>query len=82
VITFPVYPFAEMLAPPLGRCAQDMSVDAYAAAVRAVLETPPDRAAIARVAEARFGVGAVGARLEAIWSAEPPRPRATARRAA
>jgi glycosyltransferase involved in cell wall biosynthesis len=76
VVTYPVYPFAEMLASGLGVRAQDMTVRAFACAIeeQLVQGRPPNLAAVAAT---RFGSAAVGHRLTEIWtgasSVSPPR---------
>jgi glycosyltransferase involved in cell wall biosynthesis len=71
VVAFPVYPFAEILASPLGRCAEEMSSKALAQAMAQVLAERADPSLVASTAERRFGAEAVGRRLTAIWSGEP-----------
>lgn len=70
VVTYPVYPFAEMLAPGLGVRAQGMTIEAFAAAIeeQLVRGRPPSGAA---AAAARFGSVAVGRRLTEIWAGPP-----------
>lgn len=67
VVTFPVYPFAEMIAPGFGARADDMTPGAYAAAIERVVAAgrPPELAASA--AE-RFGAAATARRLASVWS--------------
>lgn len=66
VVTFPVYPFPDMLAPGFGQYASDMTDGAFADAVQQVLARgrPPGLAA---AAAARFGSDAIGRRLTDIW---------------
>lgn len=68
VVTFPVYPFVEILPPPLGLCAEDMSSEALARALEQVLDHGADRSFVAKAAERAFGIEAVGSRLTTIWS--------------
>lgn len=67
VVTFPVYPFADMIAPGFGARADDMTPAAYAAAIQRVLVDgrPPDLAARANE---RFGAAATARRLASVWS--------------
>jgi glycosyltransferase involved in cell wall biosynthesis len=74
VVAFPVYPFVEILAAPLGLCAQDMSSDALARALAHVLLSEGNRAAVSAAAERRFGTETVGQRLSEIWSGVPAGP--------
>jgi glycosyltransferase involved in cell wall biosynthesis len=71
VVAFPVYPFVEILAAPLGLCAQDMSSEALARALTHVLLSEGSRSSVASAAERRFGPEAVGERLSEIWSGVP-----------
>ena len=71
VVAFPVYPFVEILAAPLGVCAKDMSSEAMARALSLVLLSESSRSLVASEAERRFGAEAVGARLSEIWSGVP-----------
>lgn len=66
VVTFPVYPFADMLSPDFGARAEDMSEHAFADAIERVLDRgrPPDLAA---EAQSRFGSQSVGRRLTEVW---------------
>jgi hypothetical protein len=68
VVAFPVYPFVEILPPPLGLCADDMSSEALAQALEHVLDHGADRSFVAKSAERVFGTEAVGSRLTKIWS--------------
>jgi glycosyltransferase involved in cell wall biosynthesis len=68
VVAFPVYPFVETLAPPLGVCARDMSVLGLAHALAQALEATASRSVVAATAERRYGADAVGQRLSRIWS--------------
>ncbi len=69
VVAFPVYPFAEMLVPPVGRTAGSLAVGALADAVAKSMLRRAPRAEVAAAAAARFGAAAVAAELEALWSA-------------
>jgi glycosyltransferase involved in cell wall biosynthesis len=71
VVAFPVYPFVEILAAPLGMCALDMSAEALARALTHVLLSEGSRSSVASAAERRFGAEAVGVRLSEIWSGAP-----------
>jgi glycosyltransferase involved in cell wall biosynthesis len=71
VVAFPVYPFVEILAAPVGLCAQDMSPEALARGLTHVLLSESSRSAVASAADRRFGAEAVGARLSEIWSGVP-----------
>jgi glycosyltransferase involved in cell wall biosynthesis len=68
VVAFPVYPFVEILAPPYGVCADDMSPRALARAVAQTLVGAANPSLLAAAAEDRFGVEAIGRRLTSIWS--------------
>lgn len=72
VVAFPVYPFVEILPPPLGLCAEDMSSEALARALVLVLEHGAERSLVAKAAERAFGAEAVGSRLTKIWSGVAP----------
>jgi glycosyltransferase involved in cell wall biosynthesis len=77
VVAFPVYPFIEVLSPPLGRCAVDMGIGALADAMKATLEDHAGRAVVKAAAGLKFGAFAVGQRLDEIWSGgRPLRPEA------
>lgn len=67
VVSLPVYPFPEMLAGRLGRCASGMDALAFADAIDELLAAPPDREQVAALAEERFGLATVGRRLRCIW---------------
>lgn len=67
-VTLSVYPFAEMLPPPLGVRAERPTADAYADAIARLLANPPERSAVATRAEERFGVINTGRALAAVWS--------------
>jgi len=71
VVTLPVYPFPEMLAGRLGRCAGGMDARAFADALEELLDDPPDREQLAASAEERFGLSTAGRRLRGIWEANP-----------
>jgi hypothetical protein len=58
----------EILPPPLGLCADDMSSEALARALQQVLDNGADRSFVAKAAERAFGTEAVGSRLTRIWS--------------
>jgi glycosyltransferase involved in cell wall biosynthesis len=69
VATYPVYPFADMLAGELGVVAQSMAPESLAIAVeRAAAGTRGQSLALAGAR--RFGSTAVGERLSAIWRGE------------
>ena len=68
VVAFPVYPFVEILAGPLGRAAASMTPDSLAVAIKEVLESDVSRTSVAAYAARAFGSEAVGARLSEIWS--------------
>ena len=72
VVSLPVYPFPEMLAGRLGRCAAGVGPGAFADAIDAVL-AGSDRDQVAASAEARFGVNAAGQRLLCIWEGSTSR---------
>jgi glycosyltransferase involved in cell wall biosynthesis len=67
VVSLPVYPFPEMLAGRLGRCAGGTDARAFADAIDELLADPPNRDQLAASAEERFGVAAVGGRLRSVW---------------
>ncbi len=66
VATFPVYPFAEMLAGDLGAVAAGPGPVALAGAVAKLLDRPRPADLVDRAA-ARFGAEAVGRRLTTLW---------------
>jgi glycosyltransferase involved in cell wall biosynthesis len=66
--TLPVYPFMEMLAPPLGVCAAGATPEQYADAVAEALDDPAPRDAVRVRAEERFGLANAGRALSAVWS--------------
>ena len=68
VVTLPVYPFAEMLNPPLGVRAAGASAAEFADAVAGLLDSPPERVAVAARAEERFGLVTTGRALADVWS--------------
>ncbi len=68
VVAFPVYPFIEILEPPLGTCARDLTHGALAQALSTVLMEGADRRFVAAAAARRFGAKAIGHRLTAIWA--------------
>src|SRR3984893_18778277 len=68
VVAFPVYPFVEILPPPLGLRADDLSSEAQALALEQVLEHGAERSFVAKAAERAFGAEVVGSRLTKIWS--------------
>jgi len=74
VVTLPVYPFAEMLTPPLGFAASGLGAAEYADAITAALGSGAGRGAVAEMAERRFGLAGAGQRLVAIWGGELPVP--------
>jgi glycosyltransferase involved in cell wall biosynthesis len=67
VVTLPVYPFAEMLEPPLGFAASGLGAAEYAEAILAALQSSAGRRQVADMAELRFGLAAAGDRLAVIW---------------
>lgn len=68
VVACPVYPFTEILKPPMGRCASKAKSGALVEALAQVLEAGADRHEVAAVAAKRFGAQAIGRRLTEIWS--------------
>ncbi len=70
VVTLPVYPFAEMLAPPLGFRAAGPAAREYADAIGAALRSGSERSGVAELAERRFGLVAAGQRLASIWAGD------------
>jgi glycosyltransferase involved in cell wall biosynthesis len=77
VVAFPVYPFIEILSPPLGACASDMSPGALAQSLAQVLEDDASRPLVASLAAQRFGEDAVGRMLSGIWSGDAAPERET-----
>lgn len=77
VVAYPVYPFIEVLTPPLGRCADDMSPESLARAMKLTLESGPGRAVVAGIARQKFGAGAVAEKLSEIWSGSTRQPVVT-----
>jgi glycosyltransferase involved in cell wall biosynthesis len=73
VVSLPVYPFPEMLAGRLGRCAGGMDAPAFADAIEQLLTDPPDRGQLAASAEERFGASTAGRRLRTVWEGAPVR---------
>lgn len=67
-VTLSVYPFDEMLPPPLGIRAKRPTPDSYADAIAMLLAHPPERKAVTTCAEERFGVVNTGRALAAVWS--------------
>ena len=67
-VTLPVYPFAEMLEPPLGVLADGATPAEYADAIARIVRDPPLREAVRSRAEERFGLVSAGRALAAIWS--------------
>lgn len=68
VAALPVYPFDEMLKPPLGICADDMTPHALAQAMERAIEGGRNRAVVRQAAADRFGLAAVGSRLNRLWA--------------
>jgi glycosyltransferase involved in cell wall biosynthesis len=66
VVTYPVHPFADMLADGLGFVASDRSTEALAQAIERGLNASRDDGVPDR-ARARFGADAIGTRLIASW---------------
>ena len=71
VAAFPVYPFDDVLGPPFGRCADEMTPGALARAIAAVIEGHGDRQVLRQAAAARYGPDAAAERLRALWSLGP-----------
>ena len=71
VAAFPVYPFDEVLVPPLGVAATEMTAQSLAHAIRTAIETGADRGAVRDAAVARLGAAEVSRRLQAAWTASP-----------
>lgn len=67
-VALPVYPFAEMLEPPLGVIAGGTTPVQYANAIAGIVREPPPRDAVRARAEERFGLVSAGRALAAIWS--------------
>jgi glycosyltransferase involved in cell wall biosynthesis len=74
VVTYPVYPFVEMLGGGLGAIAAGPGPSSYAAAIEQSLSLPHG-AALRDAASARFGSAAVGERLSALWRGDPTASR-------
>lgn len=72
VVTLPVYPFEEMLEPPLGHRSAGLGAAQYADAIGTALRTPARRSVVSALAEERFGLAGAGRRLAAIWARERP----------
>jgi len=68
VVAFPVYPFVEMLASPLGSSARSMSPDDFALDIGRVLEAGSSRSTVRSAALRTFGPEAVEAKLSRIWA--------------
>ncbi len=75
VAAFPVYPFEEILLPPLGICASGMTPRALARAIAAAIETCGDRRLVRAAAAERYGTEAARRRLDRLWygAAQPGR---------
>jgi len=71
VVTLPVYPFQEMLEPPLGFSAAGLHPADYAEAITRALASEASRAEVAERAEQRFGLESAGRRLAALWGGDP-----------
>jgi len=67
VVSYPVYPFADMLVGGFGVVATELIPEALADAVLRAAQLPRGQGMIERGAR-RFGSAAVGARLTAIWT--------------
>jgi glycosyltransferase involved in cell wall biosynthesis len=67
VISYPVYPFADLLTGGLGVVAEERSAAALATAIECGLELPRNLALV-KAGEARFGSKAMGALLTQIWT--------------
>lgn len=67
VVTFPVYPFAAMLAPGFGAQARDLTAEAFADAVQQILQDGRPANLAAGAAE-RFGGATIGEHLTTLWS--------------
>jgi glycosyltransferase involved in cell wall biosynthesis len=70
VVSYPVYPFADLLTGGLGVIANDCNPSALANAVEQSFELQRG-AALVKAGEARFGSRAMGALLTQIWSDSP-----------
>jgi glycosyltransferase involved in cell wall biosynthesis len=70
VITYPVYPFVEMLSGGLGEIAEDLRPSSFTAAIERSFSLPRG-SALRQAAAARFGSEAVGQRLAPLWRGEP-----------
>jgi len=68
VVTFPVYPFIDILVDPFGACAADMTAAALARALEQAIDSRADRPQVQRAASDLFGTQASARRLDAIWS--------------
>lgn len=69
VVTYPVYPFADMLKGGLGVVAENISPEALAQAVEQSLTCMRGQL-LAQAGARRFGANAIGARLTNIWRGE------------
>ncbi len=78
VAAFPVYPFDEVLEPPLGVCAHDMTSRSLARATALAADLGADRSAVKAAALDRYGPEAAGRRLSTLWSLPSTAPRAVA----
>jgi glycosyltransferase involved in cell wall biosynthesis len=74
VISYPVYPFADLLTGGLGVVAEERTPTALAAAIERGLGLPRGLALV-KAGEARFGSRAMGALLTQIWTDSQERPR-------
>lgn len=72
VVTLPVYPFDEMLVPPIGFRAGGATAAEYADAIADALASTVERPAVAALAERRFGLARAGRSLAAIWGGDLP----------
>jgi glycosyltransferase involved in cell wall biosynthesis len=67
VVTYPVYPFADMLSGGLGVIAREVTPRSFAEAIERALHNVRG-AALAQAGARRFGAATVGSRLTNIWS--------------
>lgn len=67
VVTYPVYPFADMLAGGLGVIAREVTPASFAEAIERSLHNVRGEA-LAQAGARRFGASAIGSRLTNIWS--------------
>ena len=74
VVTYPVYPFGEMLSGGLGVVAEGLGPSNFAAAIERSLLLPRGRG-LSDAANARFGCAAIGERLAPLWRSQGERGR-------